>query len=73
MFHIVLLLGCLFFGRLVVWDHWVCPHSIKCATAFEMIPAGKMRQENHFQSNRGYFRLLDDLYLDCMGFFRCLG
>ena len=52
MFHIVLLFGCLFFGRLVVRDHWVCPHSIKRATAFETIPAGKTRQENHFQANR---------------------
>ena len=52
MFHVMLLFGCLFFGRLVVRDHWVCPHSIKRATAFETIPAGKTRQGNHFQANR---------------------
>ena len=70
MFHVVFLLfGCLLFGRLVVRDHWVCPHSIKCATAFEMIPAGKMQQENHSQSNREYISLLDDLCLDCMVLF----
>ena len=73
MFHVVLLFGCLFFGRLVVRDHWVCPHSIKCATAFETIPAGKTWQKNHFQSNHGYVRLLDDLCLDHMVLFRCLG
>ena len=41
MFHVVLLFGCLFFGRLVVRDHWVGPQSIKRATAFETIPVGK--------------------------------
>ena len=66
------LFGRLFFGRLVVRDHWVCPHSIKCATAFKTIPASKTWQENHFQSNRGYVPL-DDLCLDRMGFFRHLG
>ena len=73
MFHIVFLFGCLLFGHLVVRDHWVCPHSIKRATAFETIPAGKTRQENHFQSNRGYVRLLDDLCLDRMVLFCHLG
>ena len=73
MFHVVLLFGCLLFGRLVVRDHWVCPHSIKRATAFETIPAGKTRQKNHFQANRLCVRLLDDLCLDRMGLFRRLG
>ena len=73
MFLIVLLFGCLFFGCLVVRDHWVCPHSIKCATAFETIPTGKTRQGNHFQANRWYVRLLGDLCLDCMVLFCGLG
>ena len=73
MFHVMLLFGCLFFTRLVVRDQWVCPYSIKRATAFETIPAGKMQQENHFQANRWYVRLLDDLCLDCMGLFCRLG
>ena len=73
MFLVVLLFLRLFFGRLEVRDHLVCPRSIKRATTFEMIPAGKTRQENHFQSNRGYDRLLGDLCLDCMELFCRLG
>ena len=69
MFHIVLLFGCLFFGRLEVRDHWLCPHSINRATTFEMIPAGKTQQGNHFQSNHEYGHLLGDLCSDCMRLF----
>ena len=73
MFHVVLLFGCLFFGRLVVRDYWVCPSSIKRTTTFGTIPAGRTRQGNHFQSNRGYVRLLGDLCLDRMVLFCRLG
>ena len=73
MFHVVVLFGCLFFDCLVVQDHWVCLHSIKCTAAFETIQVGKTQQENHFQSNRRYVRLFDDLILDCMGLFCHLG
>ena len=38
-----------------------------------MIQVGKTRQENHFQSNREYIRLLDDLCLDGVGLFYRLG
>ena len=69
MFYMVLLFGYLFFGRLDVRDHWVCPHSINHATTLETIPVGKMQQENHFKSNNEYGHLLGDLSLARMGLF----
>ena len=46
---------CVFFCHLELLDHWVYPHSIEHATAFEMTSVGKTHQKSHFNPTADIF------------------